>query len=60
MSEDKYKNTRLEARCLYVACTALMIAEMHFLKTSQSLVLGIPLMLTHAGWRNHVVNGKTD
>jgi len=37
-----------------------MIAEMYFIKSAGSLMLGIPVMLAHAGHRNHVVNGKAE
>lgn len=60
MPEDKYKNTRFDGRALYFVCTCLMIAEMYFIQTAQSLMLGIPVMLAHAGHRNHVVNGKSE
>lgn len=60
MNEDKYKHTRLDSRVLYFVCTCLMIAEMYFIKTAGSLMLGIPVMLAHAGHRNHVVNGKSE
>jgi len=60
MSEDKYKHSRFDGRILYCVCTLLMIAEMVFIKTAGSLMLGIPVMLAHAGHRNHVVNGKSE
>ena len=60
MSEDKYKHSRTEGRILYAVCTLLMIAEMYFIKTAQSLMLGIPVMLGHATHRNYVINGKSE
>ena len=56
---DKYKHSRIDGRVLYFVCVALMIAEMYFIQTAQSLMIGIPFMLTHAGHRNYVVNRKT-
>lgn len=58
MTEDKYKNSRNDGRGLYVVCSLLMIAEMYFIQTANSLVLGIPIMLGHATLRNHTINKK--
>lgn len=60
MSEDKYKHSRNDGRALYVICTLLMLAEMYFIKTANSMVLGIPIMLGHATHRSHVINGKSE
>ena len=60
MTEDKYKHSRNDGRGLYIICTLLMLAEMYFIKTANSLVLGVPIMLGHAAWRNQVVNGKNE
>jgi len=60
MTDDKYQNSRLDGRWLYLAAIALMFSEVFYLKSATSLLLGIPLMFGHAGWRNHVINGKTE
>ncbi len=60
MTDDKYQNSRLDGRCLYVASIILMASEIFYLKSATALLLGIPIMLTHAAWRNHVINGKTE
>ncbi len=60
MTEDKYKNSRRDGRGLYIVCSLLMLAEMYFIKTANSLVLGVPIMLGHAAFRNHVINKKDE